>query len=418
MILKFEDVGREKMKRLIFFTGVYDTLDLFVYELKREFERMKYDTMIFDVRQMSNSLRELTEFIKFPIEAVITFNNLGFNMELSPGKNIWEELKIPCINILMDHPFCYHEALKSAPHNAVVFCTDRNHMNYVKRFYPNIPITGYLPHAGKEAEAIYKPINERKIDVLYAGGLSKTFAENIMPDFSKYIEFDAKNLCKVVYQTLIANPGKTTECAFEETLNEMGIHYGERELSQVIADLHFVDLYAVSYFREKTLRVLAESGIQIELFGAGWGDCSWISCSNVHYRGRIAAEEIIKKMQDAKVVLNTMTWFKDGTHDRVFNGMLQGAVIVSDTSIYMEEEFCGFQNKIGEDNRELVFFDLQDISSLPEKVKGLLQNSASTQKIADRGFWKAKEKHTWRNRATDIKTELLDNRELMEWLHC
>ena len=31
---------------------------------------------------------------------------------------------------------------------------------------------------------------------------------------------------------------------------------------------------------------------------------------------------MIDVMNDSKIVLNTMTWFKDGTHDRVFNGML------------------------------------------------------------------------------------------------
>ena len=64
------------MKRLMFFTGVYDTLDLFTYELKREFEQFGYETMIFDVREMGESLRKLAQFMEQPVEAAITFNNL------------------------------------------------------------------------------------------------------------------------------------------------------------------------------------------------------------------------------------------------------------------------------------------------------------------------------------------------------
>lgn len=405
------------MKRLMFFVGVYDTLDLFTYELKREFEAMQYETMVFDVREMGESLKKLAEFIKQPVEAAITFNNLGFNMELLPGKNIWEELKIPCINILMDHPFCYHSALAFAPKNAVVLCTDRNHMNYVSRFYPDIPATGYLPHGGIEADCEKKPMKERSIDVLYAGGLSKSFAKNTIPDLSKYTDFDMKKVCGKAYRTLIGDPDRTTESALEEALLSEGVRFEDSRLAEVIADLHFVDLYAVSYFREKTIQTLAESGIEIMLYGAGWENCTWINLPNVCYGGRVAAGEIVRKMQDAKIVLSTMTWFKDGTHDRVFNGMLQGAAAVSDTSVYMKEEFCGFCSPDGTDRRELVLFELKEITSLPEQIKKLLADSRLLQEIADRGYDKAKTGHTWHHRAKELKTDILDNHELMDYLH-
>ncbi len=405
------------MKRIIFFTGVYDTLDLFTCELKREFEAMEFETMIFDVNCMGESLGRLSRFMEKPVDAAITFNNLGFNMELHPGKNLWEELKIPCINILMDHPFCYHAALAAAPKNAVVLCTDRNHMNYIRRFYPSIPVAGYLPHGGVETDGPKKPIKERSIDVLYAGGLSKSFAEKTIPDLSGYTDFDVNKVCKKAYHILIKDPSKTTEAALEEALLSEGIRCEDSRLAKIIADLHFVDLYAVSYFREQTIRILAESGIRIALYGAGWENCSWIHLPNVYYGGRVPAEEIVEKMRDAKIVLSTMTWFKDGTHDRVFNGMLQGAVAVSDTSVYMKEEFSGFTEPSRADEREMILFELPEISSLPEQIKKLLGDDALLQEIADRGYEKAKKFHTWHNRAVELKTDILDDGELMKYLH-
>ena len=47
----------------------------------------------------------------------------------------------------------------------------------------------------------------------------------------------------------------------------------------------------------------------------------------------MSADEIVELMHESKIVLSTMTWFKDGTHDRVYNGMLAGAVAVTDTSL-------------------------------------------------------------------------------------
>ena len=46
-------------------------------------------------------------------------------------------------------------------------------------------------HGGKKKYTSYKPITERSLDVLYAGGISRGFAYNMIPDFSK-MGFDAK----------------------------------------------------------------------------------------------------------------------------------------------------------------------------------------------------------------------------------
>ena len=72
----------------------------------------------------------------------------------------------------MDHPFIHKKALDEAPSNAVVICPDRNHMKFVQRFYPQIQIVGFLPHGGKTKNIQAKPIVERNIDILYAGGIS------------------------------------------------------------------------------------------------------------------------------------------------------------------------------------------------------------------------------------------------------
>lgn len=392
-----------EQKRLIIFVGVYDTLDIFAYELQHEFEKMGYEILLFDSSKPLESLTKLAAFAQKPVKAALTFNNLGYNMEIIPGKNVWDELGIFCINILMDHPFCYKGALDASPMNAAVLCTDRNHMRYVQRYYPNIPVTGYLPHAGVDRENDVKPIADRSIDVIYAGGLSRKFAQNVLPDFTKYTAFDAEKIAENAYELLIDHPEKTTEEAIEETLVAAGIQFEEAELCQVIADLHYIDLLATSYYRELVIKTLVEQGVRVHLYGYGWEECSWIHNPNLIYGGRVSAEEIVEKMKDAKIVLSTMTWFKDGTHDRVFNGMLAGAVAVTDSSIYMREEFPEESGS----RQKLVMFDLPEIANLPDQIKELLKDTARMQQIADTGFSYAKEHHTWQNRARELEEDLL-----------
>ena len=188
--------------KLICMVGVYDILDIFMYEMIKEFKELGYEIFLFDTSKMQECLSQLEPFISTPVKAVITFNNLGFNMELIPGHNIWEQLGIPVINILMDHPFCHQKALDTAPSNAIVLCPDINHMRYLERFYPTIPTVGFLPHGGKLIEGDKKPIADRKIDFLYAGNLSRAFIDQYKPDFSKY-EFDAESIANAALDELI-----------------------------------------------------------------------------------------------------------------------------------------------------------------------------------------------------------------------
>jgi glycosyltransferase involved in cell wall biosynthesis len=334
---------------------------------------------------------------------VLTFNNLGFNMELVPGKNIWDELGILCVNILMDHPYCHKAALDAAPANAAVLCPDRNHMRYVQRFYPNIPITGFLPHAGKKLRLEPKPISERSMDVFYAGSLSRKYAHDIIPDFSQY-DFDAKEIADRAYQDLLTHPHKTAEDAIESALLAAGIHLSETDLCDFIESIHYIDMLATSHFREATVRTLVESGIDVYLCGSGWDVCTWLSNPHLHNLGRISADEVVRQMGDAKIVLSTMTWFKDGTHDRVFNGMLAGAVAVSDSSIYMREEFCGDPEH---PDAELILFELEQISQLPQMLRDLLSSPARMQQIADKGRSTALAEHTWKHRAQELHQDLL-----------
>lgn len=270
--------------RVILMVGLYDTLDIFTYELKKEFEKIGLEVMIFNSQDMEGSMIKLSEFIKEPVKAVVTFNNLGFNMELIKGQNIWEQLQIPCINILMDHPFIHKKALDNAPANAVVICPDRNHMKFVQRFYPQIPIVGFLPHGGKAKDISIKPICERSIDILYAGGISYKFIEQSKPDFKEFT-FDAKKIANETYEELINNPDRTTEDVIEERLLHNGIILSDNELLNVIEKLHYIDMMAVSYYREKTVKTLVDAGFKVTLYGTGWEVCDWIDNENLDYRG-------------------------------------------------------------------------------------------------------------------------------------
>ncbi len=386
--------------KLVFFHSELDTLNLFSNQLKQEFETLGYETFEFDLQQSALSLGLLYEFIqKEPITAMIGFNMPFFGMQLPSGENVWEVLDIPCINILVDHPYWYHNILMRTPRTGIVLSIDRNHSRYIERFYPDIPFTGFLPHGGTPAHHAPKPVAERTIDVLYAGSLFADYAVSQKPDFSLF-HFPAEQICKNSIDWLLAHPDCTIESVVEEQLLQNGIRLPDEELRIFISSCVYIERVVSSYYREKIVGSVATAGIPLTIYGDGWGGCDWIDHPNVHYGGRIAPEEVLVKMEDSKIVLNTMPWFKDGSHERIFNAMLRGAVVVSETSSYLEETLP---------SDTWISFPLHParLEDLPQQIKHILASDNTLQSIASAGYRLTSTEHTWKSRAQELHRDLL-----------
>jgi len=384
------------MKKIIFAVGVYDTTDLFSSCLSKAFEKMGFESIFLDLSQIQDSLKKLGKIPPEEIFAAVVFNNLAYRIELEEGVNYWEKEKIPYVNILMDHPFHYKKHLECIPDTAIVICTDKNHVTFLHTYMPDLKQVYFLPHAGVLLHENVKPIKERKIPILYAGSLPFASAGLLVPDLSAITSFDAIDLSKRVLDSLIKSPEQTTEEAILSYLSEKKLVFSMEETYEIIYKMRFLDSYATSYFREQSIRLLVENGFDVTVYGSGWDICEWTKNLHFKYMGKVLAPEVLLLMQDSKIVLHTQTWYKNGAHDRIYNGMLSKACVVSDTSLYLKETL---QNE-----KEIIFFERENIEKLPQIIDHLLCNPDKMQEIADTGFLHAKENHTWEVRAKEIRT--------------
>lgn len=391
-----EDMAEKR--RLVLFQGELDTLNLFSEQLKQGLLELGYEIFDFDLRQSAKSLGMLYQYLQEgSITAMIAFNSTFFGMTLSSGENVWEVLGIPCVNIFVDHPYWYHNILMRMPATGIVLCIDRNHMNYVNRFYPNIPSNGFLAHGGVSLSLTHKPISERRMDVLYAGSLLAGFIQQ--PDLSGW-DFPAKQICDCSIEYLLSHPEETIENVIEKQLQLAGVSLSDEELRRFISSCVHIERIVSSHYRERIVSSIARAGISLELYGDGWSDCDWIGLPNVHYGGRVTPEEILRMMEDSKIVLNTLPWFRDGSHERVFNAMLCGAVAVSETSRYLAET-------LPPDTWVSFGLSGESLSALPQRIAGLLADEKSLQKIASKGYELALSAHTWRARAKELHEDLI-----------
>lgn len=379
----------------MFFVGDIETQGYFSLQIAEEMKRLGHEIFIFDLsKPWSSTQKFFGSFFEKGNTVLINFNFHGMSGEDyfldENGRSMWDALQIPSYNIVVDHPMYYHHFLEKVPSNYHHISIDRNHEKYMRRFFPEIENGPFLPLAGTQ---LYKdrsnvPISHRRYDVVMVGNYC------IPQTFEKYITRIDEEYTAFYYgmiDELFAKPWRTVEeVAQEHLLREIG-EVPEEELKKAMASLTFIDLYVRYTFRGRAVQELADAGIKVHVFGDGWDRLECKHPENLILMNNLDSEGCLKKLRQTKLSLNVMPWFKDGAHDRIFNTMLNGAVCLTDSSIYLDD--------ILEDQKNSAIYSLSEMEKLPEIAGALLEDVDKMQSIADSGYQLAQEGHTWAHRA-------------------
>lgn len=383
------------MKKIMFFVGDIETQGYFSLQIAEEMKRLGHEIFIFDLsKPWASTQKFFGSFFEKGNTVLINFNFHGMSGEDyfldENGRSMWDALQIPSYNIVVDHPMYYHHFLEKVPSNYHHISIDRNHEKYMRRFFPEIENGSFLPLAGTQ---LYKdrsnvPISHRRYDVVMVGNYC------IPQTFEKYITRIDEEYTAFYYgmiDELFAKPWRTVEeVAQEHLLREIG-EVPEEELKKAMASLTFIDLYVRYTFRGRAVQELADAGIKVHVFGDGWDRLECKHPENLILMNNLDSEGCLKKLRQTKLSLNVMPWFKDGAHDRIFNTMLNGAVCLTDSSIYLDD--------ILEDQKNSAIYSLSEMEKLPEIAGALLEDVDKMQSIADSGYQLAQEGHTWAHRA-------------------
>lgn len=330
---------------------------------------------------------DLYKILQQGIDRLFIINNVGWIANMGDStRNVWEQLGIPTFNYILDHPMYYDDTLSQAPGNGTLLCVDENHVEYVKRFYPNINHCFFMPLAGdNRLDGIERAWNDRTIDVLYVGGYKGNLDTSLLPEGGERI-----------LEKVLNNKNCTVEEIIEKDLREKNGVVTKSQLMQEILKYRKVDWYVMTYIRVEVVRTLVRGGVDVTVYGGGWEAFDEFDNPHFIYKGRTSQDECLEHMKNSKIVLNVMPWFKKGIHDRVINAMLAGAVALTDGSSYMEEVF--------EEGRDYVAYDINHLERLPEIVRTIL--SSDNDDMRKRAYEKAVEKHRWIQRIEELEARL------------
>ncbi len=412
------------MKRLLLFQPSVETLHFFSDRLAEEYVKLGYEVRLIRIHEPFFGTEKMIDFINGHETVMITFNYHGIQREAifhTPEEELlWDKYNVACINIIVDHPFYYYEELKYLPKRYLQICIDEDHTDYMKQFYPEIRLGEIMPLAGCDYRASFGggapfslrddvidpslwipnltgntvpqlSIAKRSTPVVFTG--CYTQPDFFLPYMSRNgAEYDA--FYHGILDDLLADPDQCIHTVYLRHLNRELPELSTEDLKNVMNKMIFLDLWIRFTFRGKAIQALVDADLPVHCIGAGWETLSVKNKNRLTHTEYSDTEVCLKAISEAKISLNVMPWFKRGAHDRIYSSMLNGAVCVTDKSQYLTEHFT--------DGELLHYYDLKNLSALPETVTNLLEHPDEMQQIADRAKKYAKEHLTWRQYAEKL----------------
>jgi hypothetical protein len=376
------------MKRICLIKGQsqYQTTRLFVDQLANAFTKLGFVSLVVDMTRedwpatMASALGE-------PVQLVLSFNAIGIDTSRS-GTPLFSSVPAPFVACFMDHPVYHVDRIAVPVPSAVYGCVDRSHARFLARFFLGEKTAAFVPHGGIESPAAAP---ERDIAILFSG----TFIDPRAVE-AEWKEYPApvRGLFRDAADLWEADPALALEEAVETALARRGL-WPDRSLHATIARYSLpIDTFVRAARRERFLGAIVDAGLSVDIVGDNWERSRFAQCAHVRLHPPVGYKEMLGLMQRSKLVFNVMPAFPDGSHDRVFCGLLNGAVSVSDTNAYLASEF--------RDGEDCVLYSQAALPELPERLRALLADEERRAAIAERGRTLCRQRHTWAARARTI----------------
>lgn len=365
---------------IILIKGILKTLDYFIDAMAKGHE----DAVVLDINNPEETLLPIIEKID-KTTFVVTFNNVGVNF------NIWKNRGVTIYNFLVDHPAFYIGMITRDYYPGYnVICIDRLQVDYLRELFPQIKDSFiFVPHGGVAKCGIN---TDKDIDVLYAGSFFKDDDINfpLLP-----FKHDSEQFYQFMFDYYEKDSTKEPQDAVKAYAAAYGYSFKTEEYVVLVDYTLKTVAFAFQAIRRKQLiEHLAMAGMNISICGNdAWREIASKYPNNITYCGKITPDECIDMIGRSKVLINDHPNFADGSHERVFNGMLNGTVVLSNYSEYLGERFT--------DGEEILFWDGMNYDEAVAKVSEVLKDDYKREQMVRNAYEKV-QNDTWSDRLSEI----------------
>lgn len=318
---------------------------------------------------------------------VVMFNNRGFTASFDGKSLYWATKNVKLINILVDHPFYYTDMLLMAPKNMRLGLVDRHFVSMLTSWLPSIGKNSFFfPHGGTDLGLSIIPFEERPIDVLYVG--SRYSNEVSCPPLD-FLPDNGNRFYDYAWEAYYEDPYVEEDGIVERYLADSSTDASvSQKIMMTVCLLKSLKFQVMHEMKTRLVEALTSSGIHMTIHGNGWEDLAEKYPDRITIGEWLDSEGCIREIGRSKITLNMMPFFRDGDHERIYNAILSGSVMVSNRSRYLEECFS--------ENEDIIFTD-NKIDDTVSRIKDILSDPGKWFKIQSRAYDKARN-CTWEDR--------------------
>lgn len=380
------------MAQIVIYKGSYqyDAVNVFAECLGEGFRRLGKDVAFIDLKDRENLAENIQREFSKSVEFIVSFGGIGFEFK-SGEKSLYGLLPFPFIALLVDHPAYFLPRFNLS--NMMVTCMDRSHVKFMREYFGEEKKVFFLPHGGCLSDA---PDSQRTIDILFAG----TYLD---PDLYygeiKALEEVPGKLALEASELILSRNCMDIEDALAEVSLKYGIDFNEKKHFQkkiYESIVTKIEIFIRAFKRTKILSLLDKCGFKMRLHGNGWKDGTF---KNIQTFSPLPFKEVLNLMKQSKIVLN-ISCLSDGSHERVYSSMLNGAVSLTEQNPYLSEKFT--------DMEDIMFYKWLELGELPDKINCILSDCGKLTETARKGKEKAEKEHSWFSRAETLLKDVND----------
>lgn len=388
------------MGSVIIYKGAfqYDVVNAFADELARGFEESGRQVWLIDLRRNATVMGQLKDAAATRPELIVGFGAVGYQIRLG-DQCLNDALDIPFWAFLVDHPAHHLSRLK--PKKLIVSCIDRSHVNFLRRYAPVRVNAMFMPHGGCQAasggtgtETGASNSNEsrspRNVDVLFPG----TYLDPLQARQElAAIPQPYGKICQEAVAILLQRHSYPLARAIKAALGQHDKRpFNAETLKPYLPFLGLIDLAHRAEKRLRILRALDQGGVTVDIIGANWPN-------DLFKRHRVHAPrpfaDILNAFRETKTVLNAVC-FPDGSHERAYSAMLNGALPIVDSTPFASEPRNG----------DTVMYDWTALDALPKTLRAALRDKDALIARVDHNQTLAENNHRWVHRANAILNSL------------
>lgn len=372
--------------------NLYESKRYFTEHLAEALSRRHIHTRIVDAQEGPLSSDIIGSIMRFRPDLTCSFNTL---LPVGEGRFLWDVLEVPHWSILLD-PAIYSTNLTHSPFS-ILSCVDKDDVVMLKE--GGFDRSFFWPHA-VEKKMIKTGKKDKNFDAVFLGScydyesLRVSWRQQNSEGINKALD-DAIDLFLGDNHTSLAQAlvkAWTTAKLPTQNVDFPSLFY-------------YLDNYTRGRDRVELIRSIKD--VPVHVYGSlsednavgmlGWSPYL-AGCKNVTVHPAVPFAEGLEILRHSKIALNSMPFFKNGSHERVLTAFACGALPLTTDTVYFKEFF-----KEGE---EILYYRSNHYEDVNTMVNEAVSNDARREEMVRKGVEIVDDEFTWDKRVNELLKEM------------